>query len=293
MVTDREYGSAASVPAGIVSPMAAGTGADSTPEPLLRTGRGAPLLLLHGVLLTWQSWTPVLGDLRADHDVLAPTLPGHHGGPAADHPATVAGLADWAEALLDETGWPTAHIVGNSLGGWIALELAARGRARTVTAISPAGLWSGPSSAQALVRKFRGMSPLIGFGSDTPPVLPGMIRSLLLPLLAHHPGTVAPQLARAMAAAPAHCTILDDLAEDPALPTGFTGLPDLTVPATVLLPEFDRVLPPRLYPELTSTPVLTVRPLPGLGHVPMLEDPTRITAEIRATIARETALRSA
>ncbi|WP_330184336.1 alpha/beta fold hydrolase [Nocardia sp. NBC_01503] len=273
--------------------MAPGTGAASTPEPLLRTGRGAPLLLLHGVLLTWQSWIPVIDDLRADHDILAPTLPGHHGGPAAAHPATVAGLADWAEALMDETGWRTAHIVGNSLGGWIALELAARGRARTVTAISPAGVWKDPSSADALVRKFRGMSPLIGFGSDTPPVLPGMIRSLLLPLLAHHPGTVAPQLARAMAAAPAHCTILDDLAEDPALPTGFTGLSDLTIPTAVLLPEFDRVLPPRLYPLLAPTPALEIHPLPGLGHVPMLEAPARITAEIRATIARESAVRSA
>ncbi|MRH86521.1 alpha/beta fold hydrolase [Nocardia sp. SYP-A9097] len=273
--------------------MAAGSTVDPTPKPLLRTGRGAPLLLLHGVLLTWQCWLPVIDDLRADHDILAPTLPGHYGGPAAAHPTTVAGLADWAEALLDETGWPTAHIVGNSLGGWIALELAARGRARTVTAISPAGLWGNPAAADALVRKFRGMSPLIGFGSDTPPALPAMIRSLLLPLLAHTPTKVPPQLARAMAAAPAHCTILDDLAEDPALPTGFTTLASLAVPATLLLPEFDRVLPPHLYPTLTSTPTLEVRPLPGLGHVPMLESPTRITTEIRATIARESATQSA
>ncbi|MFB7720394.1 alpha/beta fold hydrolase [Nocardia sp. NPDC056100] len=271
----------------------AGGSADSTPEPFLRTGRGAPLLLLHGVLLTWQSWLPVIDDLRADHDILAPTFPGHHGGPAAHHPATVAALADWAEALLDETGWPTAHIVGNSLGGWIALELAARGRARTVTAISPAGLWDKPSSSAALVRKFRGMSPLIGFGSDTPPALPTMIRSLLLPLLAHNPATVPAHLARAMAAAPAHCTILDDLAEDPALPIGFTTLSSIQVPATLLLPEFDRVLPPHLYAPLTPTPTLEIHPLPGLGHVPMLEDPARITTEIRATITRDAQAQSA
>ncbi|WP_405134270.1 alpha/beta fold hydrolase [Nocardia sp. NBC_01388] len=273
--------------------MAEGGTADSVPDPLLRTGRGAPLLLLHGVLLTWQSWLPVIDDLRADHDILVPTLPGHWGGPQARRPATVASLADWAEALLDENGWRTAHIAGNSLGGWIALELAARGRARSVTAISPAGLWRDSAASNALVRKFRGMSPLIGFGAGSPPAMPNMIRSLLLPLLAHRPETVPAHLARAMAAAPTHCAILDDLAEDPALPTGFTALPTLSVPTSILLPEFDRVLPPHLYPPLTPTPTIEVHPLPGVGHVPMLEAPTRITTEIRATITRAAKAQSA
>ncbi|PRC61191.1 alpha/beta hydrolase, partial [Mycobacterium sp. ITM-2017-0098] len=43
---------------------------------------------------------------------------------------------------MDELGWETAHIVGNSLGGWVGFELERRGRARTVTAIAPAGGWS-------------------------------------------------------------------------------------------------------------------------------------------------------
>ena len=50
-------------------------------------------------------------------------------------------LADHVEAQLDELGWGTAHIVGNSLGGWVAFELERRGRARTLTAIAPAGGW--------------------------------------------------------------------------------------------------------------------------------------------------------
>ena len=43
---------------------------------------------------------------------------------------------------MDDAGFETAHIVGNSLGGFVALQLAARGRARTVVAFAPAGGWA-------------------------------------------------------------------------------------------------------------------------------------------------------
>ena len=56
---------------------------------------------------------------------------------------SVERLADAVESALDETGFDP-HVVGNSLGGWLALELARRGRARTVTAVSPAGAWRNP-----------------------------------------------------------------------------------------------------------------------------------------------------
>ncbi|WP_067694911.1 alpha/beta fold hydrolase [Nocardia jejuensis] len=266
--------------------MAAGGTVDTAPEPLHRAGRGEPLLLLHGVLLTWQSWIPVLDDLEHDHTVLAPTFPGHWGGPPAAHPATVTGLVDYVEQLLDENGWPTVHIAGNSLGGWIALELAARGRARSVTAIAPAGLWRTPAAADSLLRKFRAFGPLIGLNEDRTPAVPSMLRPLLVPLLAHRPAIVPNHLAKAMAAAIPNCDITDELAEDPLLPTGFPGLAALTVPTTILLPEHDRVLPPHVYPDLTRTETIDVRPLPDLGHVPMLENPTRIVTEIRSTIAR-------
>src|SRR5207248_10823872 len=49
-------------------------------------------------------------------------------------------LAAAVEEQLDRLGWETAHVAGKSLGGWVALELARRGRARTVVAIAPMGL---------------------------------------------------------------------------------------------------------------------------------------------------------
>jgi pimeloyl-ACP methyl ester carboxylesterase len=68
---------------------------------------------------------------------------------------------------MDEAGFETAHLVGNSLGGYLALELAARGRARTVVALAPAGGW-GPddrthldtfAEQEALVESVRTTGP--------------------------------------------------------------------------------------------------------------------------------------
>ncbi len=63
----------------------------------------------------------------------------HHRGGAEPHPAA---LTDAVEDFLDELGWADAHVAGNSLGGWVALELAKAGRTRSVCALSPAGWWN-------------------------------------------------------------------------------------------------------------------------------------------------------
>jgi pimeloyl-ACP methyl ester carboxylesterase len=101
-------------------------------------GAGPPLVLLHGFMDPWRTWELVLPALERRHEVLALTLPGHAGGPPlADDPVGSV------ERLLDDAGLGAAHLVGNSLGGWLALQLAARGRARTVVALAPAGGWAG------------------------------------------------------------------------------------------------------------------------------------------------------
>jgi len=97
---------------------------------------------LHGFTDTWRTWELVLPELERHHDVLAPTLPGHAGGPPLQGEASVALIADAVELAMDDAGFETAHIVGNSLGGFIALQLAARGRAESVVALAPAGGWA-------------------------------------------------------------------------------------------------------------------------------------------------------
>ncbi|MFI9408619.1 alpha/beta fold hydrolase [Nocardia gamkensis] len=86
------------------------------------------MLLIHGFTLTWQCWGAVIDELSGDLDVLASTLSGHRGGPEPDGPLTMAGLAGFLQRQMDTAGWLDPHVAGNSLGGWLALELAARGR---------------------------------------------------------------------------------------------------------------------------------------------------------------------
>jgi pimeloyl-ACP methyl ester carboxylesterase len=124
-------------------------------EPSHRGGAGPPLVLLHGFTGTWRTWELVLPALERHHDVLAPTLAGHAGGPPlADGEISAGAVIDAVERAMDEAGFQTAHIAGNSLGGFVALALAARGRARSVVALAPAGGWaSGDDSYKDLLRE--------------------------------------------------------------------------------------------------------------------------------------------
>src|ERR687893_1651770 len=124
---------------------------------LYRAGTGEPLVLIHGFTATWRCWLPVLGLLVPRFEVIAPTLHGHDGGPTPPRPAhSLAEAADHLEALLDELGVGSAHLAGNSMGGALALELAKRGRARSVVAISPGGGWHEANTREAkrIIRQF-------------------------------------------------------------------------------------------------------------------------------------------
>ncbi len=116
-----------------------------------RAGTGTPLVLLHGFTDTWRTWDLVLPALERRHDVLAPTLAGHAGGPRLDDAPRIGDLADAVERAMDDAGFERAHIAGNSLGGYVALQLAARGRARSVVALAPAGGWDDDGTAMRAV----------------------------------------------------------------------------------------------------------------------------------------------
>lgn len=100
------------------------------------------MLCLHGFMDTWRTWELVLPMLERQHDVLAITLPGHAGGRPVDGSVTTEAFVDAVGDAMDAAGLEIAHLVGNSLGGYVALQLAARGRAASVVAFAPAGGWA-------------------------------------------------------------------------------------------------------------------------------------------------------
>src|ERR1700760_4958227 len=103
-----------------------------------RAGTGEPLLLIHGIGSRWQMWEPVLDLLTPHRDVIAIDLPGFgaSGMPVAGTPAGPDSLTTLVQDFLREIGVERPHVAGNSLGGYIALELARRGQVRSAAALS-------------------------------------------------------------------------------------------------------------------------------------------------------------
>ena len=103
---------------------------------------GRTLVLLHGIGMSRRVWDPVLPALAERFDVIAVDLPGFGDSPLPpDGRCDPAGLAASVAGLLDELDIPSPHLAGNSLGGWVALELAARAPPIRSPLLSPAGLW--------------------------------------------------------------------------------------------------------------------------------------------------------
>ena len=88
----------------------------------LEAGSGPPVILLHGLGASNSSMLPTLWNLARDHRVLAPDLPGFGGSEKPIRSYDFAFFADWLKAFMDAVGVDKADLVGNSLGGRIALE---------------------------------------------------------------------------------------------------------------------------------------------------------------------------
>lgn len=108
---------------------------------LWRDGKGAPLVYLHGAAGV-PGWLPFFARLAASYEVVVPEHPGFGN---SDNPSWIRNVGDVAMYYLDflhELDAQRVHLVGHSLGGWIAAELAVRNAARlaTLTLIAPAGI---------------------------------------------------------------------------------------------------------------------------------------------------------
>ena len=201
-------------------------------------------------------------------------------------------LADALERDLDRAGFDTAHLVGNSLGGWMALELARRGRARTVVALSPAGGWEPGSREQARVAGlFRRNHKALRFAAPRADFLagrPGLRKIALRDTLAH-PERMTPRAAAETIRGAAQCEVylpLMEAIERDGPPTDFRGV---DVPVRVAWGTEDRVLPyPRYWEPLKRIlpPHTELVELAGLGHVPMWDDPDLVARTVLEVTAR-------
>jgi pimeloyl-ACP methyl ester carboxylesterase len=254
---------------------------------LYRAGEGEPVVLLHGFTGHWRHWKPVLADLVARYEVIAPTLSGHNGGPA--YPSgmrleTVADAGDSLERHLDELGVGTAHFVGNSMGGSLAIELAKRARARSVIAFSPGGGWEpGGPEPERIARFFARQMRIVRFSRKQMPRIMARprTRNLALRDIMRHGELIFPADAVDLSLDPLACTVVNDVLA--SLRAGRAHVEDLdriAVPTLIAWAELDRILPlgtcsARFRREI---PHAEFRVLPRVGHVPMWDD-TRLVVK--------------
>jgi pimeloyl-ACP methyl ester carboxylesterase len=238
-----------------------------------RRGAGRPLVLLHTLGTDHRMWDPVLDRLAAERDVLALDLPGFGGSPPLPH-GSPAALADAVVQWLAERGIERPHVAGNSLGGWVALEMGAAGHAASVTAIAPAGLWSRPlAPKRSTVRRVaRVLLPVL-----KPLLRTRAGRRLAFGGSAARPERIPPdaavRLARAYALAPGF-----EAANDAMRAGRFEALDRLTVPVTLAWPEHDRLVAvPRRLPDGVRSVVLH-----GCGHLPTWDDPEQVARVLLA-----------
>lgn len=236
-----------------------------------RCGAGPTLVLLHPLGADRHVWGPVTARLAGERDVIAIDLPGFGespilaGGKSPTPAALAAAVGDFLDALDLPDGY---HVAGNSLGGWLALELAVAGRVKSVTAIAPAGLWPQPLTPKRGVARSLARAVM--------PVLPALVRSsagrraVLAGTVAKTDG-VPPQdalrLLRAYATAPGF-----EAANDAMRADRFTALEHIRVPVLLVWPDRDRLVarPPYLPPNVRS---VTLR---DAGHVPVWDQPAEV-----------------
>lgn len=252
----------------------------------IHRGTGEPIVLLHPFLCSQNVWISV-ADQLADtgrFEVFAPTMPGHNGGRrAGTWFMDTAALVDDVERRMDELGWDTAHIVGNSLGGWVAFELERRGRARTLTGIAPAGGWPQHAATkyETVLKFLLGGPALVAARLIGPRILglPFVRRIATLPVSGPADGPSHPDLVNLVEDA-THCTAYVALLVKTLRLPGLRELADIKTPTHLVLCEKDRVFPtPRgnRYFVDNLPKSTTVTRLAGLGHIPMLEAPGVIT----------------
>jgi pimeloyl-ACP methyl ester carboxylesterase len=248
-----------------------------------RAGSGEPLLLVHGIASSWRCWNPVLPALAERHEVLAVDLPGFGASPPLPShlPRTVPAITDAVEAELDTRGIGTASIAGNSMGGWVALELARRGRAREVVAISPAGLGTPDENRRSRRRLLflRAVARALA-GGATAVTRNAPLRATIFALVAARPARVRPADGAAAIEAAARCPgfrrTLDWLFANQV-----AGLDEIRCPVKVLWGSRDLILSPRQAERFgVRIPHADVRRLPRLGHIPMSDDPELIASSI-------------
>jgi pimeloyl-ACP methyl ester carboxylesterase len=243
-----------------------------------------PVVLLHGLNASEGAWQDVVPLLRNYHEVYAPTAIGHRGGPAVQRrPSTIRDIVDWAERYLDEQDLQRPHLVGHSMGGFVAIELARRGRAASVCAFAPGGFWASGDGLRAktmsYVQNGEGIMRLVR------PIVPLVLKSstarrVIFQTGACHGDRISADRGVQIVDDFLGCTVRNEIfaTDDQQIAL----LDPLPCPVTVAWSEKDVAIPVASYGSNARNrlPQAMFEILPDVGHDPMMDDPALVARTI-------------
>jgi pimeloyl-ACP methyl ester carboxylesterase len=254
-------------------------------------GRGAPLILLHGVgtsSVVWRRVRPLLATKRL---VATPDLPGFGSSPPVGRGFELERVAEAvADALAARLRAPF-DLLGNSLGGAVALVLAAQRPelVRRLVLAAPAGLSPLPGPVPALAG--RTGSTLIAVRRLGAPALVRSAagRRMLLFGTVADPSAVPAEDAGWMVSGSRGSTRIAQAIAAVARADLRPRLAELTVPAAFLWGASDRVIPVgSLRPLQALAPEAPTEVIPGTGHAPQLERPREFVGALERLLSRIT-----
>lgn len=245
---------------------------------------GRPVLFVHGLGGCWRNWLESLGAAAAaGFRAIAMDLPGFGDSEMPAERISIPGYGRWVDALCDELGLGAAALVGNSMGGFVAAEVAIRVPARVerLVLVSAAGITAEHQRSERLLAAlYRGeamsafLTGLVVARAAAVARRP-RLRHAALRFVARHPERLAAPLAYEQIrgiGTPGFLPALDACSDYPIR----DRLPEIACPTLIVWGRRDVIVPVRdadVFEELIPDARKVV--WDDVGHVPMLEEPDR------------------
>jgi pimeloyl-ACP methyl ester carboxylesterase len=249
---------------------------------VVELGSGPPLLLVHGLSGCWQNWLENMPHFAQTHRVIALDLPGFGHSELPREPISIAGYARTLVALCDALDVEATTVVGSSMGGCVAAELAiaAPERVARLALVAAAGISTEHANRDAVLRIGRVLAVTAGWAVSRHERLarrPGL-RKLGLRLVVRHPERLSAPLAYELMSGSGRSGFIPALEATVGYPIR-DRLARVACPTLIVWGDGDRVVPVR-DADVFEREIAGARKvvLPDTGHLPMLEQPDRFNA---------------
>jgi pimeloyl-ACP methyl ester carboxylesterase len=252
------------------------------------TGSGDPLVLIHGMGSASTAWKPVRPNLNKDFTVITVDLPGHGKTPYVQgQPMDPHSLGLYVCEALDKLGVEKFHLAGNSLGGWVCLEISSSeaDRVRSLVGIAPAGLWLNPYNA-----RYPGTAVARFLARYTAKLAPTALHFESARKLGFF--DVSPRWRELSYEICLDATIAMSTADgyypawDGMLMKRFDSFIPEKIPVTIIFGDTDRTLPATTCQERSVAPAHAKWIIfPETGHAPMWDSPLDVVDEIKKAAA--------